>query len=328
MQLPGFEHLQPASLGEALDLLAEHGEQAKLMAGGTDLLVAMKQRLLTPDYLVDLKRIPELDSIGEDEGGVRIGALTKLATIVESSLIRERIPVLAQAAGMVAAPPLQNMGTLGGNLCLNTRCVYFNQSPFWRQARGACYKTGGDTCHVVKGGNKCFATYQGDVAPALIALDARVRIARKGGERSVPLADLYAGKGKRPLVLEPGEVLLDVQVPSAAPRTRGDYQKLRYRGSMDFPLVGVAAVLSREDGTVCAGGKVVLTAVSRGPLAVEGASEMLQGREVTEEVASEVAEAAYQAARPINNVGSDAEYRRKMVRVLTRKAILKAWERE
>jgi 4-hydroxybenzoyl-CoA reductase subunit beta len=328
MQLPGFEHLQPASLGEALDLLAEHGEKAKVMAGGTDLLVAMKQRLLTPDYLVDLKRIPELDFIGEDDGGVRIGALTKLATIVGSSLIRERIPVLAQAAGMVAAPPLQNMGTLGGNLCLNTRCVYFNQSPFWRQARGACYKTGGDTCHVVKGGNKCFATYQGDVAPALIALDARVRIARKGDERSVSLADLYAGKGKRPLVLEPGEVLLDVQVPAAASETRGDYEKLRYRGSMDFPLVGVAAVLSREDGTACAGGKVVLTAVSRGPLVVEGASEMLQGREVTGEVASEVAEAAYQAARPINNVGSDAEYRRKMVRALTRKAILKAWERE
>jgi 4-hydroxybenzoyl-CoA reductase subunit beta len=321
MQLPGFEHLQPASLGEALDLLAEHGEQAKVIAGGTDLLVSMKQRLLTPDHLVDLKTIPELDFIGEDDGGVRIGALTRLATIVNSSLIRERIPV-------VAAPPLQNMGTLGGNLCLNTRCYYFNQSPFWRQVRGHCYKSGGDTCHVVKGGSKCLATYQGDVAPVLIALDARVRIASKAAERTVPLADLYTGKGKRPLALEPGEVLLEVQVPAAPSKTLGDYQKLRYRGSMDFPLVGVAAVLSRENGTVCTGGKVVLTAVSRGPLAVGEAHEMLEGREVTEKVASEIAEAAYQAARPIDNVGSDADYRRKMVRALTRRAILNAWERE
>jgi 4-hydroxybenzoyl-CoA reductase subunit beta len=328
MQLPEFEHLQPTSLGEAFDLLAVRGEQAKIIAGGTDLLVSMKQRLLTPDYLVDLKAIPELDFIGEDDGGVRIGALTKLATIVNSSLICERIPVLAQVASMVAAPPLQNMGTLGGNLCLDTRCFYFNQSPFWRQVRGHCYKSGGDTCHVVKGGDKCFATYQGDVAPVLIALDASVRIARKGGERSVPLAALYTGKGKRPLALEPGEVLLEVQVPASSSKMRGDYQKLRYRGSMDFPLVGVAAVLRRENGTVCAGGKVVLTAVSRGPLVVEEAHEMLQGRELTEKGASEIAEVAYKVARPINNVGSDAEYRRKMVRVLTRRAILKAWGRE
>jgi 4-hydroxybenzoyl-CoA reductase subunit beta len=329
MQLPNFEHLEPASLGEALDLLAEHGEQAQVIAGGTDLLVSMKQRLLKPAQLVDLKTIPELDFIiGEEDGGLRIGTLAKLATIVNSSLIRERFPVLAQAAGMVAVPPLQNMGTLGGNLCLNTRCFYFNQSLFWRQARGPCYKTGGDTCHVVKDGNRCLATYQGDMAPVLIALDARARIARKGSERSVPLADLYTGKGKRPLVLEPGEMLLEVQVPASSSETRGDYQKLRYRGSMDFPLVGVAVVLSSEDGTVCTGGKVVLTAVSRGPLVVGEAPDMLQGHEVTEQTASEVAEAAYEVARPVDNVGSDAAYRRRMVRVLTRKAILNAWKRE
>jgi 4-hydroxybenzoyl-CoA reductase subunit beta len=232
MQLPGFEHLQPASLNEALELLAEHGEEAKIVAGGTELLVSMKQGLLAPAYVIDLKAIPELDFIDEDDGGLCIGALTRLATVINSSLVHEGSPVLAQACAMVAAPPLQNMGTLGGNLCQNTRCSYFNQSRSWRQIRGDCYKTGGDRCHAVEGGNRCFATYQGDLAPALIALDATARIAGKGGERSIPLADLYTGKGKTPLTLEPGEVLVEVRVPASPSRTGGDYRKLRYRGSM------------------------------------------------------------------------------------------------
>lgn len=328
MQLPGFEHLQPGSLNEALDLLAEHGETARIIAGGTDLLVSMKQGLLAPEYVVDLKAIPELDFIDTDDGGVRIGALTRLAAIVDSSLIGERLPILAQAAAMVAAPPLQNMGTLGGNLCLNTRCSYFNQSRSWRQIRGHCCKTGGDTCHVVKGGNRCFATYQGDVAPALMALGANARVARRGGERSVPLADLYTGKGKRPLALETGEVLVEVHVPASPSGTGGDYQKLRYRGSMDFPLVGVAAVVGRDGSGLCTGGKVVLTAVSRAPLEVDGAGQMLEGHEVTAQLAAQVADAAFEVARPVDNVGSDASYRRKMVRVLTRRAILNAWGRE
>jgi 4-hydroxybenzoyl-CoA reductase subunit beta len=328
MQLPGFEHLQPGSLNEALDLLAEHGEEARIIAGGTELLVSMKQGLLNPAYVVDLKAIPELDFIDGADGGLRIGALTTLATIINSSLVRERSPVLAQAAAMVAAPPLQNMGTLGGNLCLDTRCSYFNQSRSWRQIRGYCYKTGGDTCHVAKGGNRCFATYQGDVAPVLIALGAQARIASKGAERTIPLAHLYTGKGKRPLALQAGEVLVEVQVPSSPSKEMGDYQKLRYRGSMDFPLVGVAAVVTRDGSRECTGGKVVLTGVSRGPLEIEETSQMLEGREVTSQVAAQVADAAFEAARPVDNVGSDASYRRKMARVLTQRAVLNAWGRE
>jgi 4-hydroxybenzoyl-CoA reductase subunit beta len=216
------------------------------------------------------------------------------------------------------------MGTVGGNLCLNTRCFYFNQSSSWRKVRGACYKTGGDTCYVVTDGKRCLATYQGDVAPVLMALGATVRIAGQKGERVVPLGDLYTGKGKRPLALEPGEVLFEVRVPAADSRTSGDYQKLRYRGSMDFPLVGVAAVLSTDGSGVCTDARVVLTGVSRGPLIVEEASQMLQAQEITDQVVAQAAEAAYEAAHPVNNVGSDAAYRRKMVRVLTRRAILNA----
>jgi 4-hydroxybenzoyl-CoA reductase subunit beta len=329
MGLPKFEHLQPESLDEALGLLSEHGEQAKIIAGGTELLVSMKQGLLTPNYLVNLKAIPELSFIAYDEErGLRIGALTKLTTLTRSQVIQDGFSILAQAANSVAAPPLQHMGTLGGNLCLNTRCFYYNQSQFWRQGRPRCYKTGGDLCHVVKGGNRCFATYQGDMAPALIALEATVKIAKRGGERVIRLADLYTGKGKRPLALKADEMLVEVQVPVSAAAWSGEYQKLRYRGAMDFPLTGVAAVVGRDGSEACYKANVVLTAVGTGPILVEEASVLLEGQGVTDERVAQVASAAHEVARPVDNIGSDPSYRRKMVRVLTKRALVNAWERE
>jgi 4-hydroxybenzoyl-CoA reductase subunit beta len=329
MRLPKFEHLQPESLAEVLGLLAEHGEQAKSIAGGTELLVTMKQGLLAPAYLINLKELPELNFIAyDDEEGLRIGALTTVATLVRSQVIQRQFPILAQSAEQVAAPPLQQMGTLGGNLCLNTRCFYYNQSRFWRQARPACYKTGGDVCHVVKGGNRCFAVYQGDMAPALIALDATVKIAKKGGERIIRLTDLYTGKGKRPLALEADEILVEVQIPQSATLGVGDYQKLRYRGALDFPLVGVAAVLGKDGSGSCSKANVVLTAVGTAPVLVEEAGRLLQGQDVTEELVARAADVAYEAARPVANIGSTPSYRRKMVRLLTKRAIRNAWERE
>jgi 4-hydroxybenzoyl-CoA reductase subunit beta len=328
MHLPSFEHLEPGSLEEALRYLAEHKERAKIIAGGTELLVSMRHGLLTPTHLVNLKTVPDLDFVSEHDGGLRIGALTRLATLRETPAVREHFPVLVQAAEMVAAPPLQAMGTVAGNLCLNTRCFYYNQSPFWRQARGACYKTGGDRCHVVKGGKRCLATYQGDVAPALIALGATVRVVSMGSEREIPLAEMYTGQGKRPLVLEPDEIAAEVWVPAPVDGMTGDYQKLRLRGSMDFPLAGVAVVLSRNGAEVCNKARVVLTAVGAGPLVVEEATRLLEGHQVTDDLVAQAAEAAYEAARPVDNVGSDATYRRKMVRVLTRRAILNAWGKE
>ncbi|MDH4208817.1 MAG: FAD binding domain-containing protein [Anaerolineae bacterium] len=328
MQLPSFGHLEPRSLGEALELLAMHAEQAKPIAGGTELLVSMKQGLLAPAYVVDLKQIPGVDSVVEETEGLRIGALTRLSALIRSPLVQEHSPLLAEAASAVAAPPLQEMGTVGGNLCQNTRCFYYNQSRFWRQVRGPCYKTGGDRCHVVEGGNRCFATYQGDLAPALIALGATVTLAKEGSERRLPLAELYTGKGKRPLALVTGEVLTEVRVPAASAGAGGDYQKLRQRGAMDYPLVGVAAAVGKDGSDVCAWARIALTGVSTGPLVVQEASELLVGRPVDEALLSQVAEAAYELARPVNNVGSEATYRRKMVRVLTRRALLNAWGRE
>jgi 4-hydroxybenzoyl-CoA reductase subunit beta len=328
MNLPSFEHLEPRTLKEALGFLAEHKEQAKIIAGGTELLVSMKHGLLAPAHLVNLKAVPELDHVSEDDGGLRMGALARLSTLPQTLAVQNRFPILAQAAEMVAAPPLQAMGTVAGNLCLNTRCFYYNQSSFWRQARGACYKTGGDRCHVVKGGKRCLATYQGDMAPALIALGATLRVVSTGSEREIPLAELYTGKGKRPLALKPEEIVAEVRVPAPVDGLAGDYQKLRFRGSLDFPLAGVAAVLGRNRAGVCNRARVVLTAVGTGPLVVEEATQLLEGQQVTEGLVGQAAEAAYEAARPANNVGSDASYRRRMVRVLTRRAILNAWGKE
>ena len=323
MRLPKFEHLQPESLEEALDLLSEHGEEAKVIAGGTDLLVSMKQRLLTPKYLLNLKGLEELDFIEEGKEGVRIGALTRLTTLIKSPLVQEKFPVLAQVASYVSAPPLQNMGTLGGNLCLNTRCFFYNQSQFWRQARPLCFKTGGEMCHVVKGGDRCYSVYQGDLAPVLIALGARVKLAKKGGEWVIPLLDLYTGKGEKPVALEAGEILTEVEIPAPTAPWGGDYQKLRYRGAMDFPLVGVAAVLNWNGGS-CAGVKVVLTAVASAPVVVEEAGKLLEGQKPDEEVIARAAEAAYEAAHPVANISSTPLYRRKMVRVMTKRAIANA----
>jgi 4-hydroxybenzoyl-CoA reductase subunit beta len=326
MRLPKFEHLQPESLAEALELLGEHRERAKVIAGGTELLVSMKLGLLAPKYLINLKEIPELDFITyDDDEGLRIGALTKLATLTESGVVRDSLPILAQAADQVAALPLQEMGSIGGNLCLNTRCFYYNQSRFWRQARPACYKIDGDVCHVVKGGNRCFAVYQGDMAPALMALEATVKVAKEGSERVVALADLYTGKGERPLALEPDEILVEVCIPEPAAVGAGDYQKLRYRGAMDFPLVGVAAVTSKDGSGVCSKANVALTAVGTAPVLVQEAGGPLQGQKLTDELVAQVADAAYEAARPVANIGSTPSYRRKMVRVLTRRAIRNAW---
>jgi 4-hydroxybenzoyl-CoA reductase beta subunit len=325
MRLPEFEHLQPESLEEALCFLGEHGEEAKVIAGGTDLLVSMKQRLLIPKYLLDLKGLG-LDFVEEDQEGLRIGALTRLTTVIKSPLVREKFPVLSQAASHVSAPPLQNMGTLGGNLCQNTRCFFYNQSQFWRQARPLCFKTGGEMCHVVKGGDRCYSAYQGDLASVLIALEARVKLAKKGSERVIPLLNLYTGKGEAPIALEAGEILTEVEIPAPTALWGGDYQKLRYRGAMDFPLVGVAAVLNRN-GESCARAKVVLTAVASAPVVVEEAGKLLEGQKLDEEAIARAAEAAYEVAHPVANVGSTPRYRRKMVRVMTQRAIANAWGR-
>lgn len=248
MRLPKFEYLRPESVEQASAILREASEEALLMAGGTDLLVAMKQRLRTPRHLIDLKGIPGLDTIHHQDGTLRIGALTTLRQISQSPIVQEKFPALAQAARRAASPQVRNLATIGGNICLTRRCWYYNQSLAWRQSRAPCLRMGGAQCYVVKGGEKCYALHCADTVPALLTLEAEVKLASTKGERTIPLDELYLELGPKATTVEPGEILTEVHLPQPHSSSYGLYLKHSGRPSIDFPLVGVAAMVRPDNG--------------------------------------------------------------------------------
>ncbi len=325
MKLPAFEYLNPKDIPSTLELLALHKEQATLLAGGTDLLIRMKQRLALPGVLINLKDVEELKGIAKQkDGALVIGSLTRLTELLESSIIKKKYPGLHQAVKAVAAPPLQAMGTVGGNLLQETRCLYYNQTEMWRRSKPTCYKAGGTTCNAVKGGSHCFATYQGDLAPMLIALNARIVLARKGESRTLPLEALYSGKGKLPFTKNADELLEKVILPPPGKHTISRYEKLRLRQALDYPLVGVAVRLTLSgDGKTCEGGRLVLTGIGSGPILVDDGQRMANAP-ITDTWINELSEAAYQAAKPVPNVLTPPAYRKRMTRVLTRRALNRA----
>lgn len=238
MRLPKFEYLEPKSLKEAAKALAIDPSGSALLAGGTDLLVNMKHRVIQPRRVINLKAIPKLAYISDGKDGLRIGTLTTLHDLASSRVIKERYPALNQAAKEVGAYAHQVMGTLGGNLCQGNRCRYYNQSVFWRGARPPCHKAGGELCHVVRKQKQCHSTYCGDLAPVLIALDSRIKVMGPDGERSFPLKRLYTQNGKKPLSMKKGEILKEIIVPSPSGKTL--YLKWRLRDSLEFPVVSLA----------------------------------------------------------------------------------------
>ncbi len=224
MSLPNFELLRPTSLEDALAALERCGPDAQVIAGGTDLIPSMKQRLFTPRVLVDLKGLRELDHIRVEEGGgLALGALTRISALAESAVVAERFPVLHEAAKSVASPLLRNLGTLGGNLCLDTRCLYYNQSEFWRGSLGYCLKKDGTRCHVAPGGQFCWAVFSGDTAPALLALDASIMLAGPRGARELPLAEFYVNDGIVRVPKAPGELVTGIRIPAASAGWCGVY---------------------------------------------------------------------------------------------------------
>ncbi len=329
LRLPAFELRQPESLPEALALLAEAGPSAALLAGGTDLLPNLKHELLAPRLLLSLSRVEELRGLRrETDGSLRIGAMTPLAELAESSLVREQTPALAQAASLVAGPQLRRRGTLGGNLLLDTRCQYYNQTYFWRSALGFCLKKDGTACHVVAGGSRCVAAASADTAPALMTLGAVLEIAGPEGRRRVALDDFFTGDGIHNRRLQAREILVGVRVPPTGPGHRGAYGKLRERGSIDFPLLGVAVRLELAPAGEVADADVVLTALAARPRRVSGAAARLrgvraEGREL-EAAAEGVAEAAQRQCRTLPNIPGDHEWRGEMVRVYVRRTLLAA----
>lgn len=324
LRLPAFELLRPTTLEEALDMLAEHGDGAVPLAGGTDLLPNMKHRLLEPEVVVSLAGIDELRGIESAAGGgLRIGATTTLARIAADEGVRQAAPALAQAAGLVAGPQIRRQATLGGNVLLDTRCQWYNQTYFWRQALGFCLKKDGTVCHVVEGGSRCVAAASNDTAPPLMTRGAVLEIAGPSGRREVVLDEWWVNDGIRNHRLARGELLVAVRLPPPPAGHRGAYGKLRVRGSIDFPLLGVAVRVDLdEDGRVRAA-DLVATALQARPRRVAEASQALVGSagEDLEEAIERAAAAAYRRLKPIENIPGDAEYRREMVPVLVRRTL-------
>jgi 4-hydroxybenzoyl-CoA reductase subunit beta len=325
MKLPEFEFIQPRSVQEACSILAEHDGKAVLLAGGTALMVGLRYRLSKPAVVIDLKGLTALDYVGRSEsGGLAIGSLVTLETLEKTPFVLNEYAPLAQAVQLVAVPSIRHEATIGGNLCLDTRCIYYNQSEFWRSAQKACFKRGGDVCHAVEKGRHCQAVYQGDLGPVLLVLGAQVKIVSANGEKIIPLAEFFTGRGEKPNVLKPDEILVEVQIPPAGREAAGAYEKLRVREGMDFPMAGVAVMVKRNRSGTIEQAKMVLGAVGPSPREVPKAARLLEGKKPTDDLLQGVSREVLDRAQPVGNLAMNASYRRKMVGVLVKRALRRA----
>jgi 4-hydroxybenzoyl-CoA reductase subunit beta len=325
MNLPQFEFIQPHSLQEACSILREHDGKAAILAGGTALMVGLRYRLSKPAVVIGLKGLKALDYVHRNEsGGLTIGSMVTLETLKKSPLVLNEYAPLAQAAQLVGIPSIHRGATIGGNLCLDTRCIYYNQSEFWRSGLKACFKLGGDVCNAVEKGQRCQAVYQGDLGPVLIALGAEVKIASVNGERIIPSAEFFTGRGKKPNVLKPDEILAEVRIPTPSRGAAGAYEKLRVREGMDFPMAGVAVMVKGNRSGTMEQAKIVLGAVGPSPIEVPKAAGLLEGHKPTEDLLQSVSREVMDRAQPIGNLAMDAGYRRKMVGVLVIRALRRA----
>jgi len=304
MRLPWFEYRAPKSVAEAARILAGEGANAMLIAGGTDLLPNMKRRQMAPKVLVSLSGIEELSTNGKS-----YGAGMTLTKIVNSNAPK----ALRQAAHQVATVHLRNMGTLGGNLCLDTRCNYYNQNYEWRKAIDFCLKKDGDICWVATASKRCVAMSSTDCAPALLALGARLKLVSSKGEREIAIEDFYNNDGIDYLKRQPDEILTEVHVPKDSGST---YWKLRRRGAFDFPVLGVAAATDSSGNA-----RIALGAVASRPFLVEKAGELLRGKSLTDEVIDEAAKLVASRAKPMDNADLDLYWRKDVAAEFTRYAL-------
>lgn len=321
LRLPPFTYLAPSTLEKAVGQIGEAGPDGMLVAGGTDLYPNMKRRQFEPKILIGLRGIRDLGRIsGDSAQGMTIGAGVTLSEVASHPEITRGYRALALAAGAVSTPPLRNMGTLGGNLCLDTRCNYYNQTFHWRKSIGFCMKKDGDICLVAPGSSRCWAISSADTAPVAIALGAQVRLVGPRGERVVSAADLYRDDGITYLAKAPEEILTDVILPPADGWWT-TYWKLRRRGSFDFPVLGVAAALRlAPDGSI-EDSRVILGAVASHPLEAPQAAALLKGQRPTPDLIARAAQAAYQPAKPLDNADLTIGYRKKMTRVYVERAL-------
>lgn len=336
LRLPDFEYEEPDTMEDATRLLAEYGESAMPVAGGTDLFPKMKRRQMQPDVVVNLGAVDGVDGlrgVRETDDGVRIGALTTLSAVADDDTVRENYPAVAQAVESVATPHHRRTGTLGGNLCQDTRCYYYDQKFDWRKGKGWCRKAPGPEgfppdeermeeipCRTVPGSGRCWAIFASDSAPALIAHDAEITLAGTDGTRTLPLSEFYEDDGIDPKRKGPDELVTAVELPPAD-GTDSTYRKFSQRESFDFPSLGVAAALDQADDGTVERARVVLGAVSTHPVVVEEAAEILEGEEPDEDLVGDVASAAKRAARPMDNDDVTPAQRNQMAEVYTKRAL-------
>ena len=322
MRLPKFEYFEPENLKAAVAILQKE-PAAKILAGGTDLLVNMKHRVECPPVLVNIKRIDGLKYIRQDNGDIHIGALTPLKRLHTDSLIVENFPILAQAASSVGSYHHQVMGTLAGNICQQNRCMYFNQSKWWRSSRPTCYKAGGEICHVVNKKEICYSAYCGDMAPALMVINARIAMEGPDGSKEMPIEDFFSGDGKAPLVKKPTDILSEIILPKASVNGISTYIKFANRESIDFPIVGCALWASENEKQY----RMAFTAVDRKPVRGKQVEEFLNGKQLSAENVKAASELAAKAAKPVKTSVYSPSHKRRMMGVLLQNAMNEAKRR-
>lgn len=301
----GVRLASPRSVAEAL-AMRQQNPRSRYIGGGTDLVVNMRRGIAAPDMLIDLSDIAELHEIDSDAHGLTIGSGVTLARLAEDPLIKSRYRAVAEAAASIAGPGHRAMATIGGNLCLDTRCIYYNQSEWWRHANDYCLKHGGTVCHVAPQGQRCHAVYSGDLAPALMVLGAKVEITTGKDRRQIPLTDLYVEDGRAHLALKEGEIITAVHLPAdVAPSS---YAKLRTRGAIDFPLAGVAVALTRS-GAEIASLRIALTGTNSRPILLTGMESKI-GRAPDDGLLQEIDRLVQKQVQPMRTTLASANYRR------------------
>src|SRR5436853_814645 len=321
MRLPKFTYLVPRTIGDAARMMGGAGPSGQFVAGGTDLYPNMKRRQQTPRSVISVGRIPELHRIeGDGKEGLRIGAGVSLTEIVEHAVVKRDYPSLARAARLISTPTLRNMGTIGGNLLLDTRCNYYDQNYEWRKGVNFCLKKDGDICWVAPSSPKCWAVQSSDLAPVMVAVGARLKFVSVRGERVAEDADLYKDDGIEYLHKEPDELLTEIQLPPPG-RLRSCYHKLRRRGSFDFPVLGVAAAVEVAEGGVIERARIVLGGVAPAPVEVKEAEAQLVGLPFDEQSIAAAAEACYLKARPLDNTDFVMGWRKQMARPFALRAL-------
>ena len=320
MRLPKFEYRAPHTIADAVKIISDVGAEAQFVAGGTDLYPNMKRRQQMPKTVISVMRLPELNQVqGAGDKGLVIGASVTLTEICENETIKREYPVIASAARTISTPMLRNMGTIGGNLLLDTRCNYYDQNYEWRKAINFCLKKDGDVCWVAPGSAKCWAVQSSDLVPVMVAIGAKFRFISASGERMVEAREFYKDDGIDYMNKRPAELLVEVHLPPTN-GWRASYQKLRRRGAFDFPVLGVAAYV-RYENTSITEAKIVLGGIAPSPVQVTDAAQALIGKPLNDNQIDAAAEAAYIKARPLDNTDFVYQWRKQMARQYTIRAL-------